>query len=88
MASFRAGHHEMKRTSPPVEMTAGELGPLVGASESMLLRLGELGGIRIANQGGLFMACRIESTFWVAAGEIEQIKARLLAARSRGLIPD
>jgi hypothetical protein len=77
----------MKRT-PPVEMTAGELGPLVGASESMLLRLGELGGIRIANQGGAFMAFRIESTFWVDAGEVEQIKGRLLAARARGLIVD
>jgi hypothetical protein len=78
----------MKRTAPPTEYTAGELGPLVGASESMLLRLGELDGITIANPGGLFMACRIESTFWVAAGEIEEIRRRLLAARSRGLIVD
>jgi len=77
----------MKRT-PPVEMTAGELAPLVQASESMLLRLGELGGIRIAKKGGAFMAFRIESTFWVAAGEVEQIKGRLLAARQRGLIVD
>jgi hypothetical protein len=77
----------MKRT-PPIKMTAGELAPLVGASESMLLRLGELDGIRIANPGGRFMAFRIESTFWVAAGEIEQIKARLLAARAKGLVVD
>ena len=69
-------------------MTAGELGPLVGASESMLLRLGELDGITIANQGGRFMAFRIESSFWVAAGEVEQIRQRLLAARQRGLIVD
>jgi hypothetical protein len=78
----------MKRQSPTVEMTAGELGPLVGASESMLLRLGELDGIRIANPGGRFMAFKIESSFWVAAGEVEQIKGRLLAARARGLIVD
>jgi len=69
-------------------MTAGELGPLVGASESMLLRLSELGGIRIANPGGRFMAFRIESSFWVAVGEIEEIRRRLLAARARGLIVD
>jgi hypothetical protein len=78
----------MKRTSPTVEMTAGELAPLVGASENMLLRLAELGGLRLANQGGRFMAFRIESSFWVAAGEVEQIKGRLLAARQRGLIVD
>jgi hypothetical protein len=69
-------------------MTAGELGPLVGASENMLLRLAELGGIKIANGGGMFMAFKIESSFWVAAGEIEQIRQRLLAARARGLIVD
>jgi hypothetical protein len=78
----------MKRTSPPVEYTASELGRLVGASENMLLRLAELGGLRLANQGGRFMAFKIESTFWVAAGEVEQIRQRLLAARARGLIPD
>ncbi len=78
----------MKRTAPPVQMTAGELGPLVGASENMLLRLAELGGIKIANGGGMFMAFKIESSFWVAAGEIEQIRQRLLAARARGLIVD
>jgi hypothetical protein len=78
----------MKRTAPPVIYAASELGPLVGASESMLLRLGELDGITIANPGGLFMAFRIESTFWVDAGEIELIKGRLLAARARGLIVD
>ena len=78
----------MKRQSPPTIYTASELGPLVQASESMLLRLGELDGIRIANPGGRFMGFRIESTFWVAAGEVEQIKGRLLAARQRGLIVD
>jgi hypothetical protein len=78
----------MKRTSPPVEYTASELAPLVGASQSMLLQLAELGGIRIAKKGGTFMAFKIESTFWVDAGEIEEIRRRLLAARSRGLIPD
>jgi hypothetical protein len=78
----------MKRQSPLVEMTAGELGPLVGASENMLLRLVDLGGLRLASGGGTFMAFRIESSFWVAVGEIEQIRQRLLAARARGLIPD
>jgi hypothetical protein len=78
----------MKRTAPPVEMIASELGRLVGASENMLLRLAELGGIKIASQGGRFMAHRIESTFLVADGEVEEIKGRLLAARARGLIVD
>ncbi len=78
----------MKRTAPPVQMTAGELGPLVGASETMLLGLAELGGIKMANGGGMFMAHRIESTFLVADGEVEEIKGRLLAARARGLIVD
>ncbi len=78
----------MKRQSPPTVYTAGELGPLVGASENMLLRLAELGGIKMANGGGMFMAHRIESTFLVAEGEVELIKGRLLAARARGLIPD
>jgi hypothetical protein len=78
----------MKRQSPPTEYTASELGPLVQASESMLLRLAELGGIRIAKKGGTFMAFKIESTFWVDAGEIEEIRRRLLAARQRGLIVD
>jgi|GEM_PF-5157107 len=54
----------------------------------MLLRLAELGGIKVASQGGRFMAHRIESTFLVADGEIEDIKKRLLAARARGLIVD
>jgi hypothetical protein len=78
----------MKRTAPPTLYTAGELGPLVGASETMLLRLSELGGVRLANAGGRFMAHRIESTFLVSEGEIELIKGRLLAARARGLIVD
>ena len=78
----------MKRTAPPTVYTAGELGPLVGASETMLLRLWELGGITMASQGGRFMARRIESTFLVSDGEIEQIRQRLLAARARGLIVD
>ncbi len=78
----------MKRQSPPTIYTAGELGPLVGASESMLLRLAELGGIKIASQGGRFMAFKIESSFLVSEGEIELIKGRLLAARARGLIVD
>lgn len=54
----------------------------------MLLRLAELGGIQMVSQGGRFMAHRIESTFLVGDGEIEQIKGRLLAARQRGMIPD
>jgi hypothetical protein len=78
----------MKRQSPPAIYTASELRPLVQASENMLLRLAELGGIKIASEGGTFMAVPIESTFWVAAGEIEEIKGRLLAARARGLMPD
>jgi hypothetical protein len=78
----------MKRTSPPVIYTAGELAPLVQGSESMLLRLVDLGGLRLASRGGQFMARRIESTFLVADGEIEDIKKRLLAARARGLIVD
>ena len=78
----------MKRQSPPVQMTAGELGRIVGASETMLLRLWELGGIKMANAGGRFMAFKIESSFLVGDGEIEIIRRRLLAARSRGLIPD
>ena len=78
----------MKRTSPPVQMTASELRPLVHASESMLLRLAELGGIKMANAGGRFMAHRIESTFLVSPDEIEEIRGRLLAARARGLIVD
>lgn len=78
----------MKRTSPPVEMIASELGQLVGASESMLLRLVDLGGLRLASGGGQFMAFKVQSSFWVEPGEIEQIRQRLLAARARGLIPD
>ncbi len=78
----------MKRTAPPTLYTAGELRPLVHASENMLLRLAELGCIKMANGGGMFMAHRIESTFLVAEGEVELIKGRLLAARARGLIPD
>ncbi len=69
-------------------MTASELRPLVHASESMLLRLAELGGIKMVSQGGQFMARRIESTFLVSPDEIELIKRRLLAARQRGMIPD
>ncbi len=78
----------MKRQSPPVQMIASELGQLVGASENMLLRLVDLGGLRLASRGGQFMARRIESTFLVGDGEIEDIKRRLLAARARGLIVD
>ena len=78
----------MRRTAPPTIYTAGELAPLVQASESMLHRLAELGGIQMVSQGGQFMAHRIESTFLVADGEIEQIRQRLLAARQRGMIPD
>jgi hypothetical protein len=78
----------MKRTAPPTVYTAGELGPLVNASEDMLLRLAELGGIKIASQGGRFMAFKIESSFLVSPHEIEEIKGRLLAARARGLIVD
>lgn len=78
----------MKRQSPPTVYTAGELGPLVGASETMLLRLWQLGGIKMASQGGQFMAFKIESSFLVSPDEIELIKGRLLAARARGLIPD
>jgi hypothetical protein len=78
----------MRRTSPPTIYTAGELAPLVQASESMLLRLAELGGIKMASQGGQFMAFKIESTFLVSPDEIEEIKGRLLAARARGLIVD
>lgn len=78
----------MKRPVPPVQMTAGELRPLVHASESMLLRLAELGGIKMASQGGMFMGFKVESSFLVSPDEIEEIKGRLLAARARGLIPD
>lgn len=77
----------MKR-QPPNEMIASELGQLVGASESMLLRLVDLGGLRLASGGGSFMGFTIQSSFWVEPGEIEQIRQRLLAARARGLIPD
>lgn len=78
----------MRRTAPPVEMTASELGQIVHGSESMLLRLVDLGGLRLASQGGTFMGFTIQSSFWVEPGEIEQIKGRLLAARARGLIVD
>ena len=78
----------MKRQSPPAIYTASELRPLVQASESMLLGLAELGGVRLASAGGRFMAHRIESTFLVSEGEIEEIRKRLLAARQRGLILD
>lgn len=78
----------MKRTSPPVIYTASELAPLVQGSESMLLRLAELGGIKMVSQGGQFMGFKVESSFLVADGEIEQIKRRLLSARARGLIVD
>jgi hypothetical protein len=54
----------------------------------MLLGLAELGGVRLASAGGRFMAHRIESTFLVSEGEIEEIRKRLLAARQRGLILD
>ena len=63
----------MKRTAPPTLYTAGELGKLVGASENMLLRLAELGGIKMANGGGMFMGFKIESSFLVSEGEVEQI---------------
>ena len=78
----------MKRQSPPTLYTAGELGKLVGASENMLLRLAELGGVRLANAGGRFMAFKIESSFLVSPDEIEEIRKRLLVARQRGLIVD
>jgi hypothetical protein len=78
----------MRRTSPPIEMIAAELGQLVGASENMLLRLVDLGGLRLASGGGTFMGFKIESSFLVADGEIEDIKRRLLAARQHGMIPD
>ncbi len=78
----------MKRQSPPTIYTASELRPLVHASENMLLRLAELGGIKMANGGGMFMGFKIESSFLVSEGEIEEIKGRLLAARARGLIMD
>jgi hypothetical protein len=69
-------------------MIAAELGQLVGASENMLLRLVDLGGLRLASGGGTFMGFKIESSFLVADGEIEDIKRRLLAARQHGMIPD
>jgi hypothetical protein len=78
----------MKRTAPPTLYTASELRPLVHASESTLLRLAELGGIKMANGGGMFMAFKVESSFLVSPDEIELIKGRLLAARARGLIAD
>ncbi len=78
----------MKRQSPPTIYTASELRPLVHASENMLLRLVELGGVRLANAGGRFMGFHIESSFLVSEGEVEEIKGRLLAARARGLIVD
>jgi hypothetical protein len=78
----------MKRTAPPVQVTASELGRHVGASENMLLELVDLGGLRLASQGGRFMAFKIESSFLVSPDEIEEIKGRLLAARARGLIVD
>jgi hypothetical protein len=78
----------MKRTAPPVEMVASELGKLVGASENMLLRLVDLGGLRLASGGGSFMGFKVESSFWVEPGEIEQIRQRLLAARQHGMIVD
>jgi hypothetical protein len=78
----------MKRTSPPIEMIASELGQLIGASENMLLRLVDLGGLRLASRGGSFMGFTIQSSFWVEPGEIEQIRQRLLAARQHGMIVD
>jgi hypothetical protein len=54
----------------------------------MLLRLVDLGGLRLASGGGIFMGFKVESSFWVEPGEIEQIRQRLLAARQRGMIPD
>jgi hypothetical protein len=78
----------MKRQSPPTVYTAGELGKLVGASENMLLELVDLGGLRLASQGGRFMAFKIESSFLVSPDEIEEIRKRLLEARARGLIVD
>jgi hypothetical protein len=78
----------MKRQSPPALYTASELRPLVHASENMLLRLAELGGIKMANGGGMFMGFKMESSFLVSPDEIEEIKGRLLAARARGLIVD
>ncbi len=77
----------MKR-QPPIEMIAAELGQLAGASESMLLRLASLGGLRLASRGGQFMGFKVESSFWVEPGEIEQIRQRLLSARQRGMIVD
>ena len=78
----------MKRQSPPTLYTASELRPLVHASESMLLRLAELGGIKMANGGGMFMGFKMESSFLVSPDEIDEIRKRLLAARARGLIVD
>ena len=78
----------MRRTAPPAIFTASELRPLVHASENMLLRLAELGGIKMANGGGMFMGFKMESSFLVSPDEIEEIKGRLLAARARGLIVD
>lgn len=78
----------MKRPSPPIQMTASELRPLVHASENMLLRLAELGGIKMASQGGRFMGFKVESSFFVSPDEIDEIRGRLLAARARGLVPD
>jgi hypothetical protein len=75
----------MKRTAPPVHrVTAGELGALVGASERTLLRLADLGAIRLQSGGGEFMGCWMESVFIVADGEVERLRETVTAMRTEG----
>ena len=76
----------MKRTAPPVEMTASELRPLVHASESNLLFACDLGILKLAAKGGTFMGFTIESTFWVEGGDIERIKAEIAHLRGVGVM--
>jgi hypothetical protein len=66
------------------QITASELGPLIGAGEHTLLRLADLGVIRLQSGGGTFMNCHMEPTFIVEAGEVGKLRETVAAMRTEG----
>ena len=74
--------------SPSLQtLTASELGPMIGASETTLLRLADLGVVRLKSPGGEFMAWHMEPTFVIAEGEVERLRERVAAMRAEGRLP-
>ena len=73
--------------SPPILITSSELGPLVHASENTLLRLADLGVVRLQSGGGQFMCYHMEPTFVVDDGEVKTLRETVAAMRAEGRLP-